>query len=128
MAVEALVPPQSTDSGTAFWMAYKTLADEFDKEFQRKYANDLDTSLIFAGLFSAVSSAFIIQIQPELQEPDPTTQTLLLLVQNMTSPTPPTAMSQTGPATIVVIAQSLLYFSLFATLLAALLAVLAKQW
>ncbi|KAJ7474753.1 hypothetical protein FB451DRAFT_954604, partial [Mycena latifolia] len=51
------------DNKTAFWSAYKTLADEHDKEFQQKYSTDLDTSLIFAGLFSAVSSAFIIQIQ-----------------------------------------------------------------
>jgi hypothetical protein len=53
-AVEALKQqPQSTDTKTAFWTAYKTLADEFDKEFQRKYGNDLDTSLIFVrgGIF-----------------------------------------------------------------------------
>ncbi|KAJ7186432.1 hypothetical protein C8R46DRAFT_1057179 [Mycena filopes] len=77
------------------------LADEYDKEFQQKYSTDLDTALIFAGLFSAVSSAFIIQIEPQLIG------------------TPPT---------IIVVAQSMLYISLFATLLAALLAVLGKQW
>ncbi|KAJ6560802.1 hypothetical protein DFH09DRAFT_809603, partial [Mycena vulgaris] len=114
------------DKKTAFWTAYKTLADEFDKEFQRKYGDDLDTSLIFAGLFSAVSSAFIIQIQPELQ-PDPN---ILALVQNITGATPTGIQiaEETGPATIIVVAQSLLYFSLMSTLLAALLAVLGKQW
>ncbi|KAJ6602846.1 hypothetical protein DFH09DRAFT_452952 [Mycena vulgaris] len=81
------------------------LADEHDKEFQRKYSTDLDTALIFAGLFSAVSSAFIIQIQPQL------------------TPAPMTA-----PPTIIVVVQSLLYISLSTTLLAALLAVLGKQW
>ncbi|KAJ6560746.1 hypothetical protein DFH09DRAFT_838215, partial [Mycena vulgaris] len=120
------------DKKTAFWTAYKTLADEFDKEFQRKYGDDLDTSLIFAGLFSAVSSAFIIQIQPELQpDPNATTQTLLLaLVQNITGSTPAGLQiaEGTGPAPIIVVAQSLLYFSLMSTLLAALLAVLGKQW
>ncbi|KAJ6560752.1 hypothetical protein DFH09DRAFT_921464, partial [Mycena vulgaris] len=133
MVVESLKPQaQSSDKETAFWTAYKTLADEFDKEFQRKYGNDLDTSLIFAGLFSAVSSAFIIQIQPELQ-PDPNTTTealLLALVQNITGATPAGIQiaEATGPTTIIVVAQSLLYFSLMATLLAALLAVLGKQW
>ncbi|KAJ6489408.1 hypothetical protein DFH09DRAFT_921435, partial [Mycena vulgaris] len=120
------------DKKTAFWTAYKTLADEFDKEFQRKYGDDLDTSLIFAGLFSAVSSAFIIQIQPELQrDSNATTQTLLIaLVQNITGSTPAGIQiaEETGPATIIVVAQSLLYFSLMSTLLAALLAVLGKQW
>ncbi|KAJ6553185.1 hypothetical protein B0H19DRAFT_1155869 [Mycena capillaripes] len=136
-AVEALKQqPQSPDKKIAFWTAYKTLADEFDKEFQEKYGADLDTSLIFAGLFSAVSSAFIIQIQPELQpDPNATTQALLvLLIQNLTdlpaAILPPGAAMppSTTPPTMVVIAQTILYFSLFATLGAALLAVLAKQW
>ncbi|KAJ6560791.1 hypothetical protein DFH09DRAFT_1356915 [Mycena vulgaris] len=133
LVVESLKSqPQSSDKKTAFWTAYKTLADEFDKEFQRKYGDDLDTSLIFAGLFSAVSSAFIIQIQPELQlDPNAATQTLLLaLVQNITGATPAGIQiaEETAPATIIVVAQSLLYFSLMSTLLAALLAVLGKQW
>ncbi|KAJ7867422.1 hypothetical protein B0H13DRAFT_2670514 [Mycena leptocephala] len=130
--VEALKQqPLSTDTKTTFWTAYKNLADEFDKEVQRKYGNDLDTSLIFAGLFSGVSSAFIIQIQPQLQPDTDTTQALLgLLVQNITGVPAPAALlvSPTGPTTNVVAAQSLLYFSLFSTLLAALLAVLGKQW
>jgi hypothetical protein len=47
-AVEALKQqPQSPDKKIAFWTAYKTLADEFDKELQDKYGQDLDTSLIF---------------------------------------------------------------------------------
>ncbi|KAJ7268256.1 hypothetical protein C8J57DRAFT_956541, partial [Mycena rebaudengoi] len=122
------------DRKIAFWTAYKKLADEFDNELQAKYGQDLDTSLIFAGLFSAVSSAFIIQIQPELQ-PDPNgpTQALLsLLVQNITglppALLPPGVLSTSPPPTIVIVAQSLLYFSLSATLFAALLAVLGKQW
>ncbi|KAJ7700990.1 hypothetical protein B0H16DRAFT_1902850 [Mycena metata] len=64
-------PPLTTDKKTEFWKAYKIIADEYDKEYQEKYSNDLDSSLIFAGLFSAVGSAFIIQIQPEIQ-PDGT--------------------------------------------------------
>ncbi|KAJ7845146.1 hypothetical protein B0H14DRAFT_3868145 [Mycena olivaceomarginata] len=60
-AIEAVGPkPKSRDKKIAFWTAYNTLAEEFDKEFREKYKDDLDTSLIFAGLFSAVSSAFII--------------------------------------------------------------------
>ncbi|KAJ7217303.1 hypothetical protein GGX14DRAFT_440978 [Mycena pura] len=77
------------------------LADEHDKEFKEKYSTDLDTSLIFAGLFSAIASAFIILIQPQL--------TL-------------------DPPIKIVVAQSILYISLSSTLLAALLAVLGKQW
>jgi hypothetical protein len=88
-------------------------------------------SALQAGLFSAVSSAFIIQIQPELQ-PDLTEALLALLVQNIIGLPPdllPPGTSTSEPlASSVVVAQSLLYFSLFATLMAALLAVLGKQW
>ncbi|KAJ7434601.1 hypothetical protein B0H11DRAFT_1938428 [Mycena galericulata] len=92
-------------------------------------AREANTSLIFAGLFSAVISAFITQIQPELQ-PDPNATTealLLLLVKNVTGITPPAAQ-QAEPATIIVAAQGLLYLSLFCTLFSALLATLGKQW
>ncbi|KAJ6602863.1 hypothetical protein DFH09DRAFT_1470940 [Mycena vulgaris] len=103
-AVEALKMQAPTpDKKTAFWNLYMKLADEHDKEFQRKYSTDLDTALIFAGLFSAVSSAFIIQIQPQL-------------------------IPDARPSKIVVVVQSLLYVSLSTTPLAALLAVLVKQW
>ncbi|KAJ7719284.1 hypothetical protein B0H16DRAFT_408107 [Mycena metata] len=100
-AVEALKPQVPTDKKTAFWTSYMKLADEHDKEFQVKYSTDLDTALIFSGLFSAVASAFVIQIEPQLSK---------------------------DPPKIIVIVQCLLYASLLTTLLAAFLAVLGKQW
>ncbi|KAJ7759597.1 hypothetical protein B0H16DRAFT_1533867, partial [Mycena metata] len=77
---------------------YMKLADEHDKEFQQKYSTDLDTALIFVRI--PIFSAFI-QIEPKLESDAPS---------------------------IIVAVQSLLYISLFTTLLAALLAVLGKQW
>ncbi|KAJ7451776.1 hypothetical protein B0H11DRAFT_1927671 [Mycena galericulata] len=106
-ALDSIRPkPVVTDKETAFWTAYQTLADESDKEFHQKYSSDLDNSLIFAGLFSAVESAFLIQMQPNLQ---PNTE-------------------NTGPGMLVIAAQILLYISLFTTLSAAMLAALGKQW
>ncbi|KAF8210820.1 hypothetical protein K438DRAFT_1664771, partial [Mycena galopus ATCC 62051] len=93
-------PWPTPDKKTTFWKRYKTLADEHDKALLQRYSTDLDSTLIFAGIFSAVDSAFIIQIQPQF--PD--------------------------PSRIMLAALSLLYFSLGATLFAALLAVLGKQW
>ncbi|KAJ7484177.1 hypothetical protein FB451DRAFT_1128290, partial [Mycena latifolia] len=140
-AVEGIKPkPPATDRKTDFWNLYKTLADEHDKEFLEKYSSDLDASLIFvrlqfAGLFSAVSSAFIIQIQPEFQpDPDDTNQALMrLLIHTVNSsifsgPDILIPSSSPAPPALVVVAQSLLYVSLSCTLLAALLAVLGKQW
>ncbi|KAJ7922216.1 hypothetical protein B0H13DRAFT_2655768 [Mycena leptocephala] len=100
--VNALKPQApATDKKTAFWNSYMKLADDYDKEFQQKYSTDLDTALIFSGLFSAVSSAFIIEIEPQLAA---------------------------NYRLIIVVVQSMLYISLFTTLLAALLTVLGKQW
>ncbi|KAJ7484175.1 hypothetical protein FB451DRAFT_1083552, partial [Mycena latifolia] len=135
-AIDGIKPePPATDKKTNFWNLYKTLADEHDKEFLEKYSSDLDTSLIFAGLFSAVSSAFIIQIQPELQ-PDPNDMNqalmrLLIHTVNASIFSGPDILipnSSSAPPALVVVAQSLLYVSLSCTLLAALLAVLGKQW
>ncbi|KAJ6599857.1 hypothetical protein DFH09DRAFT_901854, partial [Mycena vulgaris] len=118
------------DKKTEFWNLYKPIADEHDKEFLEKYSTDLDTCLIFAGLFSAVSSAFIIQIQPDPNDMNQTLMRLLIHTVNnsifsgsdiIIAPSPP-------PTTLVVVAQGLLYASLSCTLLAALLAVLGKQW
>jgi hypothetical protein len=45
--LEALKPKLPVfDKTTAFWNAYKVVADEFDKEFHQKYNTDLDTALI----------------------------------------------------------------------------------
>ncbi|KAJ7244290.1 hypothetical protein C8J57DRAFT_1681116 [Mycena rebaudengoi] len=135
MVLDALKPkaPPAMDKEATFWNAYKTLSEEYDREFHKKYGTDLDTSLIFAGLFSAVSSAFIIQIQPELQQdPNKVTQQLLrILIHNANQSLfsgIDMAEPSGGTTTTVIIVQSLLYASLFSTLLAALLAVLGKQW
>ncbi|KAJ7148142.1 hypothetical protein C8R43DRAFT_889164, partial [Mycena crocata] len=122
------------DTKTKFWNMYKTLSDEHDREFLQKCSTDLDTSLIFAGLFSAVSSAFIIQIQPELQpDPNEINQALMrILIHGSNSSLFPNAetaiLAAFVPSSLVLTAQILLYISLSCTLLAALLAVLGKQW
>ncbi|KAF8170452.1 hypothetical protein K438DRAFT_1982614 [Mycena galopus ATCC 62051] len=52
-AVESLKPPLlTTDKETAFWNAYKTVADEYDNEFSKKWDTDLDTALIFVLVYS----------------------------------------------------------------------------
>ncbi|KAJ7907592.1 hypothetical protein B0H13DRAFT_1879425 [Mycena leptocephala] len=44
---------------TTFWNMYKKIADEYDKEFTEMSRSELENSLIFAGLFSAVVTAFV---------------------------------------------------------------------
>ena len=87
-----------------------------------------------AGLFSAVTSAFIIEVNSELQ-PDPGDETAALLrvliykIDNTTFgndvPTPP---QWNGPPHSIVQVQAILFVSLAASLFSAFLAMLGKQW
>ncbi|KAG2079308.1 hypothetical protein BDR04DRAFT_997643, partial [Suillus decipiens] len=131
-------PSQSQADGkdpkSCFWATYMQEATEHDGEFLDKYQSDMDIVLIFAGLFSAVNTGFIVQMQSNLN-PNPlsTTNVLLgMLLQAANSSfvpqsTEPYAPWQ-GPGASVIWVQSLTYASLCASLLAALGAVLGKQW
>ncbi|KAJ7857879.1 hypothetical protein B0H13DRAFT_1446131, partial [Mycena leptocephala] len=122
------------DAKTAFWNAYKMVADDHDKELHDIYNSDLDASIIFAGLFSAVTSAFIILVQPDLQPNPPEMDQALLRILihavngSVFSESDILLPKWTGPPVIIVVVQSLLYISLCSTLLVALLAVLGRQW
>ena len=87
-----------------------------------------------AGLFSAVTSAFIIQVQPQLQS-DPNEETAALLrvlihkIDNTTfGSNVPTVPQWSGPPHMIVQVQAILYASLAASLFSAFLAMLGKQW
>ncbi|KAH7925322.1 hypothetical protein BV22DRAFT_986875, partial [Leucogyrophana mollusca] len=116
------------------WATYQREADEYDSEFLRKYQDDTDMILVFAGIFSVVSAIFITSMQSKLSA-DPTTTTNALLmhlvhaVDNSAisgqNPVPP---AWNGPGSTVIWSQSLMYASLCANLLAAFGGVLGKQW
>lgn len=87
-----------------------------------------------AGLFSAVTSTFIAQLQSQLQS-DPNSDTAALLrvliykIDNSTFGNDVPAIPQwTGPPTTAVQVQAILYASLVVSLLSAFLAMLGKQW
>jgi hypothetical protein len=87
-----------------------------------------------AGLFSAVSSAFIIDVQSGLG-PDPNRmnaaymQILIHAVNGSLFPNAdPSAITWTGPPPGIATVQSLLYASLATLLFASFLAILGKQW
>ena len=81
-----------------------------------------------------MTSAFIIQVQPELQS-DPNEETAALLrvlihkIDNTTFGNDVPALPQwTGPSHTVIQVQAILYASLAASLFSAFLAMLGKQW
>ncbi|KAG1731463.1 uncharacterized protein EDB91DRAFT_1058640, partial [Suillus paluster] len=131
-------PPQSQGDGkdvkSRFWATYTREATDYDEEFLEKYQSDMDIVLIFAGLFSAVNTSFIVNMQSNLV-PDPfrTTNALLgMLLQTANASFVPQFDQPyapwPGPSSSVIWIQSLIYASLCASLLAALGAVLGKQW
>ncbi|KAG1880564.1 hypothetical protein C8R48DRAFT_625253, partial [Suillus tomentosus] len=124
------------DKRSRFWGVYKRVAEEHDGEFLERYTTDMDIVLIFSGLFSAVSTAFIVAMESNLS-PDPSdiTNSLLKqlvqiglgnLVEAGTAPADP-ASTWSPPASAVRI-QLVAYASLSMSLLAAFGAVLGKQW
>ena len=87
-----------------------------------------------AGLFSAVSSAFVIDIQSKL-EPDPNDMTaayMKILINAVNGSLFPDAdpgdVAWTGPPPGIVTVQGLLYASLATSLFAVFVAALGKQW
>lgn len=87
-----------------------------------------------AGLVSAVASAFIIEVNSKLK-PDPRDETVALLrvliykVDNTTfGGDVPTLPQWTGPSRTMIHVQAMLLASLTASLFAAFLAMLGKQW
>ena len=137
-----------------FYDKLQHTADKHDHDFVRKYEQDLDITLIFvsifsasiltvvlmcflgeqAGLFSIVTSIFIVDVQSNLQ-PDYTQLSygLLQIIANVSlghTPTGPAAAlpQWTGPDPTVVKVQTILYTSLATSLLAAFVATLSKQW
>ncbi|KAG9026598.1 hypothetical protein FRB95_008685 [Tulasnella sp. JGI-2019a] len=52
-----------------YWFRYDTLADSKDNFMIEWLNNDLDVLLIFAGLFSAVNTAFIVPTLASLSAP-----------------------------------------------------------
>ena len=150
IAVEQLLAsnkPPKVDPRRHFYKVFNREADEYDRDFHKKYHDDLNTTLIFvssigshltselirrqAGLFSAVASAFIIDIQQELR-PDYNEMsfTVLTMLLNTTSGVPNQlgVPSIPGPKASAVQVQAILFSSLASALLAAFLAMLGKQW
>ena len=139
--------PPEVDKRRHFYNMFNREADEYDRDFHQKYHDDLNTTLIFvswfqrrwcpvltrmqAGLFSAVASAFIIDIQQELR-PDYNEMsfTVLTMLLNATSGTPNQLdiPAPSDPKASAIQVQSILFGSLASALLAAFMAMLGKQW
>ncbi|KAF8870120.1 hypothetical protein BD779DRAFT_1632545 [Infundibulicybe gibba] len=113
------------------WKECKDRVDKFDRDFCAGWNSEIDSLLTFAGLFSAVVTAFTVEsyqwLQPNPQ--DVSNQILLnisaqLAGQNITTSTlPPFSPS---PSSIRI--NIFWFLSLIFSLTAGLLGILCKQW
>ncbi|KAG1751858.1 hypothetical protein EDB19DRAFT_1593889, partial [Suillus lakei] len=117
-------------AASKFWAAYKKISGEYDDNMLERCNSNMDIIMLFAGLFSAVNTAFIIAMQPN--PADTTNDLLVQLIQitwNGTSAIQPVPLSApVAYSSSKIWMQVLAYMSLTFSLLAAFGAVLGKQW
>ncbi|KAG8944885.1 hypothetical protein FRC03_001878 [Tulasnella sp. 419] len=122
----------SIDEHPIFWSIYDDVAGAFDGELLDGWNKSLDILLIFAGLFSAINTAFIIESYKGLQ-PDPaeTTNNLLRFLithrHDHVMLTNEELNPQSSNSSSILI-NSTFFVSLSLSLTAAFGIVTAKQW
>ncbi|EKM50859.1 uncharacterized protein PHACADRAFT_75372, partial [Phanerochaete carnosa HHB-10118-sp] len=128
-------------SPPAGWQTMNKTVHEFDQDKVQDCKEDIDTLLVFTGLYSAVLSAFVIESYTDLQ-PDPNTQMTFLLERianqtqsySITSGTlnstaqPPSPPPQFTAPLWAVRVNGLWFASLIISLATASFSMLVKQW
>ncbi|KAF8601832.1 hypothetical protein BDV93DRAFT_398738, partial [Ceratobasidium sp. AG-I] len=120
------------------WQLYLDEAKEHDEELVKGQNGNLDMMLLFAALFSAILSAFLIESKNLLQQDPVDVSVALLLVIAQSQQRIEQGTPQTGSAPIELPSFSaslsarwingLWFLSLAFSLSAALIAMLAKEW
>ncbi|KAF8513258.1 hypothetical protein BU17DRAFT_53375, partial [Hysterangium stoloniferum] len=114
---------KNLQSDSIIWSLYLEEAEKEDKELAKSLQVGVDQLLIFAGLFGAILTAFLIESRKDLQV-DPLQEILQTLQQRLTATTsPPFKVSKSS-----LIVNYLWFSSLALTLISALCAVLAREW
>ncbi|PVF92528.1 hypothetical protein CPB86DRAFT_673270, partial [Serendipita vermifera] len=114
------------------WEQYMNQAKISDEELSKILNSDLDSLLIFAGLFSAILSAFLIEVRKGLQEDlqSRTNDLLLTIIRFQQNPNSPVTFesSSFAPTLATIRINAFWFLSLILSLLSALGASLAKGW
>ncbi|KIK59424.1 hypothetical protein GYMLUDRAFT_667740 [Collybiopsis luxurians FD-317 M1] len=133
---------EETGMNARVWRAYLAESMEYDARMVGEARDGLDAMLVFAGLFSAVVTSFLVQTSQNLNQPDFTEITAYLVseliniqraaadgnsVNNVPS-SPLTPTSSFVPDLRAVWVNGLWVVSLSLGLVVALAAVLVKQW
>ncbi|KAL0573622.1 hypothetical protein V5O48_008334 [Marasmius crinis-equi] len=117
------------------WKECLEKVDHYDVERCKGWREDIDTLLVFAGLFSAVVTAFTVESYQWLDDDpqDATAQLLLYIVQNsnisFTSSLPPSIVqNEFAPPNSAIRINICWFLSLTLSLTAVIVGILCKQW
>ncbi|KAJ7177091.1 hypothetical protein C8R46DRAFT_1188712 [Mycena filopes] len=127
--------PSEEAAGSQLWAVYVSEAEKYDRSLVESWKSDMEGMLIFAGLFSASLTAFIIESYKTLM-PDSNDATLQMLTQisqqlaaaadgRAFQASPPPHFS---PLATSLVCNSLWFISLGLSLTCALIATLLEQW
>ncbi|KAG9019358.1 hypothetical protein FRB90_003462 [Tulasnella sp. 427] len=123
--------PRKFGDAAEFWTRYDEVADRHDKDTIKSLSGNLDILLIFAGLFSAVNTSFIVMsLSTLVQDPNAEANQLLrLIAQGRTNVTPDEMTPPRFTASSDAVSVNCFFAaSLASSLLTAFGAVMAKQW
>ncbi|KAJ7076003.1 hypothetical protein B0H15DRAFT_607678 [Mycena belliarum] len=110
------------------WSVYISEAEKYDKALVDSWRGNMNGILIFAGLFSAILTAFIIESYKTLQL-DPTLAAIYHISQQLANATATTPAPQDLPShTAALVCNILWFFSLGLSLASAMTATLVEQW
>ncbi|KAH6912462.1 hypothetical protein BKA70DRAFT_1422024 [Coprinopsis sp. MPI-PUGE-AT-0042] len=128
------------EASSEAWLACTRAVREYDDKLIQSWRGEMNTTLVFAALFSAIVAACVLESYQWLKE-DPQDQSVALLTRvtlqlerldNRTSlpPATPFTESQPGfsPSSLHIATNALWFSSLVITLHAVLMAILVKQW
>ncbi|PBK79527.1 hypothetical protein ARMGADRAFT_882422, partial [Armillaria gallica] len=136
---KARYPPdpygQEMSDKARIWPIYLEEAADFDANMLAEWRDTIDVLLVFAGIFSAVLTTFVVQTLQNMQPDYNQTSALLLfeLLKTITLngsqsslPSSPTTTFSPSPSDQWI--NSLWFVSLMLSLITALVAILVKQW
>ncbi|KAJ7913383.1 hypothetical protein B0H13DRAFT_1712629, partial [Mycena leptocephala] len=128
------VDPSAEAAAAKMWAFYVAEAEKYDKGLVESWKSDMDGMLIFAGLFSASVTAFLVESYRTLKvdSGDETVRLLAQISQQLSaiangSTLDVTPSTFTPPATAI-ICNALWFISLGLSLSCAFMATLVEQW
>ncbi|TDL16744.1 hypothetical protein BD410DRAFT_901850, partial [Rickenella mellea] len=131
---QPVISPDTTldEPGSKIWGPYLELVDKYDKDLVHNWRDDMDSLLIFAALFSASVTAFVIESYKTLVQDsgDVTVDVLLQISRQLANVTeaPITMRPSFQPESTDIAINIFWFLSLAFSLACALAAVLVRQW